>query len=153
MNFPYGRRLAHRREMKDMPLMSYGNPERELTGNFIADHWAGRHSLARSYWINGVIIAGFGGALLVALISIVIAWGDLSLQLSAAIGIAAFALGIAIWVWSAVGIWRSAGYHTGQGGSGVWAALARIIVLLGGFATFGQLGSGPINRIPISAGM
>jgi ATP-dependent protease ClpP protease subunit len=119
--------------------MRYGNPERELTGNFIADHWAGRQSLARSYWINGVIIAGVGGALLVALISQVTAWDDVSLQFSAAIGIAAFALGIAIWVWSAVGIWRSAGYHTETGGSGIWAALARIAVVLGGFTTFGQL--------------
>ena len=33
----------------------------ELSGNLIADHWYGRHTLPRAYWINGAIV---GGALL-----------------------------------------------------------------------------------------
>ena len=119
-------------------FMSYGETDRELTGNFIADHWVGRYSLPRSFWINGFLIAGVGGRLLVALISQLSAWG-ISLQLSAAIAIAAFALSIAIWVWSVVGIWRSAGYHTEQGGSSGWAIIARIFVILGALATFGKL--------------
>lgn len=118
--------------------MSYYEPDLEVTGNFITDHWSGRYSLARSYWVNGVLIAGFGGALLVAFISQSMTW-DISVQFSAAISIAAFALGIAIWVWSAVGIWRSAGYHTGRGGRNVWAVFARIAVILGAITTFGQL--------------
>lgn len=118
--------------------MSYGDPDLELTGNFITDHWAGRYSLPRSYWINGFLIAGIGGALVVALVSQAPAWVA-SLQLSATIAIVVFALSIAIWVWSAVGIWRSAGYHTEQGGSAIWASLARIAITLGAFATFGQL--------------
>lgn len=118
--------------------MSYSDPDLEVTGNLITDHWSGRYSLPRSYWINGVLIAGLGGALLIALISQLMTW-DISVQFAAAISIAAFVLGIAIWVWSAVGIWRSAGYHTGRGGSSVWAALARIGVILGAITTFGQL--------------
>jgi len=118
--------------------MRYGDPDLEQTGNFISDHWAGRYSLPRSYWINGVLIAGIGGALVIAFISHTAAWG-VSLQLSAVISIAAFALSVVIWVWSAVGIWRSARYHTEKGGSGTWSTLARIAVILGAFATFSQL--------------
>jgi hypothetical protein len=117
--------------------VSFADPDLEVTGNFIADHWSGGYSLARSYWINGVLIAGFGGAIFVALISQAMAW-DISVQFAAAISIAAFALGTAIWVWSAVGIWRSAGHHTGRGGSSVWATFARLAVIFGAIATFGQ---------------
>lgn len=118
--------------------MSYLIADDELTGNVIADHWKGRHSLPRAYWINGVLIAGLGGALIIAFIG-ALAQSNVSLQVASGIALVSLALGMAIWIWSAVGIWRSADRHEERGGGGGWASLAKALVLLGALGMAGQM--------------
>jgi hypothetical protein len=118
--------------------MGYLDADEELTGNVIADHWHGRHSLPRAYWINGMLIAGVGGALILIAID-ALAASDLSLQVAAAIALAGAILGVAIWIWSVVGIWRSADRHGERGGREAWAGVAKALVVLGAFGMAGQL--------------
>lgn len=123
--------------------MGFLDAEAQLTGNFVADHWHGRHSLPRAYWINGFLIAGLGGGFL-AVLAGSIAEADLSVQTVSAISLGIMAFGFAVWLWSVVGIWRSAARHVDRGGSANWAGIAKALVVLGGLAMTGQL----VNSVP-----
>lgn len=104
--------------------------ESERTGNWLADHWRGNLSLGVSYWVNGTLLAGVVGGLLPALLESAML-GSESVQLGAALTLVAILLGLGIWLWAAVGIWRSAGKHPFRGGSGAWATVAKVMVVLG----------------------
>ena len=117
----------------------YGSdPLDERTGNYILDHWRGYLSLPTSYWVNGTIISG-ASAILIIGISSDVAQSDASLQASSAIGVALQLIALAIWVWGAVGIWRSSARHPERGGSPAWATVAKAMVILGSLNVAGQL--------------
>jgi hypothetical protein len=119
--------------------MSFLDVDDNLTGNFIADHWYGRYSLPRSYWINGSLIVWLASGLLYWLITL-IEGSDLSLQVVAAIALLAMAASITVWLWGVVGIWRSAHHHSDRGGGAFWAGLARVVVVLGAMSFCIRLG-------------
>lgn len=98
--------------------------------NYFLSHWRGKQSLAKSYWLNGVLMTVIAGIAAQATVG----WaegGSLSLTSSAIVLISmnAVLLGIAVWAW--VGIWRAAKNHKANGGSSGWAALAQASVCLG----------------------
>ena len=88
--------------------------------NFIHKHWCGEYSLARAYWVNGVlidclalIIAGVAGEGL----------EDLGEDRESILVLIYF-LGIVLNVWQTVGIWRSA---TRDGGYWAQAAMVSLV--------------------------
>ena len=119
-------------------VMYGSDPLDERTGNYVLDHWRGYLSLPISYWVNGTIISG-ASAMLIIGISADVAQSDASLQASSAIGIALQLIGLAVWVWGIVGIWRSSAKHPARGGSPAWATVAKAMVILGSLNVAGQL--------------
>jgi hypothetical protein len=100
--------------------------------NFIHKHWRGEYSLARAYWVNGVligflasIIAGVAGASLEDL-------GEDKERILVLI----YFLGIVLNVWQTGGIWRSA---TRDGG--YWAQAAMVSLVLEWMRVIGEIRS------------
>ena len=98
--------------------------------NYLLRHWAGHLSLPLSYWVNGALLS----------VAVIAAaeflgrkaeedWG--SLQILAMVALGYFAVATLIWVWSSVGIWRSAYWHRRRGGSAGWGVAARALILIG----------------------
>ncbi|MDF3931350.1 ATP-dependent Clp protease proteolytic subunit [Pseudomonas citronellolis] len=100
------------------------------SGNFMTRHWRGEYSLARSYWINGMLVnvAGMAAswALQVAMKGVAI-----DPMMSCAMIILLYGLLLVVTVWQVVGIWRSASLHVARGGTAFWATAARILVAIG----------------------
>ena len=95
-----------------------------MFGYYVAAHWRGEKSLARSYWINGVLLA-------VALRFVFLAQAPLQqesrLETQLATGLVLLAIFASITVWQYVGIWRSA-TNTSRV---LWPAAAKLMVILG----------------------
>lgn len=118
--------------------MSFLDRDDERSGNYVLDHWRGALSLPVSYWINGSLIYGLGGTLLFIWFA---GFSNefQSIQIKAALAVLA-ALGvIMLWLWSAVGIWRSADNHSKRGGSVGWAGVAKAMVIVGAFGSFNRI--------------
>jgi hypothetical protein len=145
--------------------MSYADPfedegDQASSSNYIGRHWNGRNSLPFAYWVNGSLLTG-ALTFAVTLLRGQIEKSDASLRVMASAGLALIAVSLVAWIWSSVGIWRSATRHPYRGGSGGWAMAAKIVMVLGGIGMvarapslflatreFGQLaaGSDPIGR-------
>lgn len=98
--------------------------------NFVARHWRGELSLARSYWVNHVLLGGAAGAAVAMLAYLInqraveqpVRWLiSLGLTWSVIIGFS---------IWAAVGIWRAATAYRRAGGRW-WGTAAKLTVLLG----------------------
>lgn len=97
--------------------------------NYVVRHWRGHLSLPVSYWVNAVLIPGLytvAGTVLFDPLED----SDLPLSAVAFALLLYLAIGAALWTWSMVGVWRSAGFHGSRGGSPVWATIARAVVVL-----------------------
>jgi len=106
-----------------------------LGGNYVVRHWRGALSLPRSYWLNGVLggaVVSFAAPYLMNHVHEALG----SLRASAILWFVFVAFFLAFWIWTQVGIWRSAGYHSDRGGAEPWAVIARVMV---GFASMGLL--------------
>jgi len=102
----------------------------EQRGSYFARHWRGDISLGRSYWINGAVIGlvfllFFYGAVA----GLALGVQDRSAQVFGLVVLIIAQVGL--FIWQAVGIWRSASKHVGRGGKKVWAILAKIAICLG----------------------
>jgi hypothetical protein len=107
--------------------------------NYFRRHWAGHLSLPVSFWINA--------ALLSALIAAAVEYAGNrirdnggTLRGLAIIALAYAAFSAVFWVWSAVGIWRSAYWHRRRGGTPGWGLGARILVVLFALLILGRSG-------------
>ena len=115
--------------------MSYVNPfedEEEYgpSSNYFVRHWKGQNSLPFAYWVNGSLVnLGLVGG--VNLLQDRIENSDASLRIMATTGLILILVSLIAWVWSSVGIWRSATRHPYRGGSGGWATVAKGILILG----------------------
>ncbi|HYJ82994.1 MAG TPA: hypothetical protein VEW26_09165 [Allosphingosinicella sp.] len=103
--------------------------ERHRHKNYFSRHWAGHLSLPVSFWINAALFS----ALIAG--SVEFAGNRLrdnggTLRGLAIIALAYAAFSALFWVWSAVGIWRSAYWHRRRGGTPGWGLAARIAVVL-----------------------
>ena len=108
--------------------------EKNAGRGYLRRHWAGHLSLPVSYWVNGALLSG--GLLLATEFlggRIRNDWG--TLQGMAIVALAYLCLAILLWVWSSVGIWRSAYWHRRRGGAAGWGVAARALVLLSAAAT------------------
>jgi len=111
--------------------------DEEDTSNYFLRHWHGNLTLPVSYWVNGGIVAFAIVAFLGVLVRAVSEAGS-SLRAISIVACITVLLIPAIWVWSVVGIWRSAGKHADRGGSAGWARAAKVMVVLGAFSMAGQ---------------
>jgi len=104
---------------------------------FLRRHYNGDYSLARSYWVNTLLLSLFAPLLGLLLLP----W--LTSNFPARYGSMAFlmvtALGLALWVWAVVGTWASANKHVGRGGKQGWATLVKVLIVLGGLRTVGDV--------------
>src|SRR5439155_16984534 len=101
-------------------------------------HWLGELSLGIAYWLNGTILAGILPAALIAAVNLM-GEGSYSLRTTAFLSLGVLLFSIIAWLWSIVGIWRSANHHVERGGSYRWTSLARLMVVLGIVVMAGQL--------------
>lgn len=99
-------------------------------GSYLASHWRGEQSLARSYWLNNVLLATPLALLLTGLMSWISVQGD-SLQISAIVVLLGFPLLLALNTWCLVGAWRAATAYLREGFSPLWGWLARLTLGLG----------------------
>ncbi|HYW17308.1 MAG TPA: hypothetical protein VE891_14305 [Allosphingosinicella sp.] len=103
--------------------------ERNRNRNYFQRHWAGHLSLPVSYWVNGAILS----ALILAAVEYLagrMAEGGGSLRGIAIVALAYLGVSAILWVWSSVGICRSAYWHHRRGGTHGWGLAARTAVVL-----------------------
>lgn len=105
--------------------------------NFIVKHWRGDYSLAFSYWIIGSLLTVIVVALSTA-IGLSNVAHELGSRASGAVILAFYVSVITLTLWQVVGIWRSADKHRQKGGKAFWAALAKVMVVLGLLRTAGD---------------
>lgn len=105
-------------------------PAPTATGYFTR-HWRGELSLARSYWVNNMLLAAPLAFALTGLMSWISVKGD-SLQVSAITVLLGMPLLLALDVWCIVGAWRAALHYLREQGSRLWGWLALITLGLSG---------------------
>lgn len=105
--------------------------------NYIVRHWLGHLPLPISYWVNGVVVP-FAFAFGVQAALTQLARTEIALHWLMALDLLYLVFSAALWLWSIVGIWRSAGYHEERGGSAGWANAARAMVVIGALGQFLQ---------------
>lgn len=109
---------------------SSGLPDAPSQTNFIARHWRGELSLAKSYWLVGALLT-FVVIIVAALVGEILGSADLT-PTAAGVWLTAFLVAIcALTIWQLVGIWRSAGNHIKSTGRSGWAIAARVMVVFG----------------------
>lgn len=128
--------------------MSFANPDYvyERTGNYFVDHWRGNLTLPVSYWINGSLVMATVSGLLVAM-GVQLKDSSSSLRIVSAATIVLLLIGFCVWLWVAVGIWRSASKHASRGGSSGWAVAAQVMVVLGALNYSAQI----VKAVPMLA--
>jgi hypothetical protein len=133
-----------RRDARNAPVVSHVlhlNPIPDYKGPlaFFRRHYNGDYSLARSYWVNTLLISLFAPVLGFMLLP----W--LSAKFPARYGSACFlfvtALGVVAWFWAVAGTWASANKHVQRGGGSGWATAAKFMIVLGVLRTFGDVGN------------
>jgi len=101
---------------------------------FLRRHWNGEYSLARSYWINTLLITLFAPGLGLVLSPLL---SDRPAKFSAAAALLVTALGYASWIWAVRGTWISATKQTAAGRG--WGGVAKVMIVLGAFRIAGEL--------------
>ncbi|GAB3293846.1 hypothetical protein D3795_04170 [Pseudidiomarina andamanensis] len=97
--------------------------------NIILKHWRGDYSLGFAYWIVGVGLT-VAVSIIVALTNQFVSSFAVSSSLFGSILVVLCSLIVPLTVWQLVGIWRSAKYHTSEGGRLIWANVVKIMVVL-----------------------
>lgn len=95
---------------------------------YVIGHWRGEHSLARSYWVNGVLL----GLPFNAMSSVleIMPPPKMDLALYTFLTIIDLVLIMAWVAWFAIGTWRSASSHVRFTGRRFWARVAQFLVVL-----------------------
>jgi ATP-dependent protease ClpP protease subunit len=105
--------------------------ETSADGPYWVRHWRGQLPLARSYWVNGILV---NLATVAGQVFILGLGQSRQLALVAWTFVIFVVLALALRVWSFVGIWRSAGRHAVRRGSAFWAFAARAMIAIGVFS-------------------
>jgi hypothetical protein len=108
--------------------------EKNRGRNYFSRHWAGHLSLPVSYWVNGALLS----ALIAAAVEHVgkrYASEGGSLKGISIVLLVYLAVSGLLWVWSSVGIWRSAYWHRRRGGTPGWGFAARTMIVISILAT------------------
>lgn len=124
----------------DLPLTGVlPMPEYKGPFSFFRRHFNGDYSLARSYWVNTLLISIF--APLVGLMVLPLISENFPARYSSACALIVTALGIVAWCWAVSGTWASANKHVQRGGQSGWATAAKVMIVFGVLKTFGDVGN------------
>jgi hypothetical protein len=107
--------------------------------NYFQRHWAGHLSLPVSYWVNNALLSALIAAGVEYVAHRIMEEGG-SLSGLAMIALGYLGFSVLFWVWSSVGIWRSAYWHRRRGGTPGWGLAARTLVVLSAVAIFFRSG-------------
>jgi hypothetical protein len=104
--------------------------EKNSGRGYFRRHWVGHLSLPLSYWVNGALISS-----VIVAIAEYISWklreSGGSLRILAAAALLFLFVSMLVWLWSTVGIWRSAYWHRRRGGSALVSTAVRALIFLG----------------------
>ena len=92
--------------------------------NYIVEHWFGRQSLVRTYWINSVVLSWVVGFL----IGFLLAASGIA---EASIVKATYITSIPYLVWAWVGVWRASDVYSADHPAKWWGGLAKAGVIVG----------------------
>ncbi len=92
---------------------------------YIERHWRGQQSLARSYWVNNVLLSVPLTLALSGLMSWISLKGE-SLQATAIAVLIGWPVALACDWWCVIGGWRAASRYLNEGGSRLWGRLAQL---------------------------
>lgn len=109
------------------------NPD-STTSSWFLSHWRGETSLGISYWLNGILLASLLPTLILIAYSLIDPLRH-SLRANALVVLILIALRLGLWVWTIVGVTRSANRHTSRGGKLFWANAARVMIGIAVVAT------------------
>ena len=126
------------REEAAAAALAAAEPAPEPQRLWIVRHWRGELSLPVAYWVNSLLVVFLVTVLLGAAVRGLEASGA-ALQAVSAAALFFLITTLVLWLWGAVGTWRSATYHEERGGSGSWAITAQVLVVLGAFMSFLQV--------------
>jgi hypothetical protein len=136
------RYLARRRNTRPVPAalaatvsppQGDATPAPRSTSNYFVRHWRGEHSLAVSFWVNGLLV-GLMSAFAVWALGAYIAESKSNYSVEIGLTTLWLAIGVqAAWQW--VGVWRSAKRHMAATGRTAWARVAQAVVILGAIRT------------------
>ena len=114
------------------------------TPSWFLSHWRGETSLGISYWLNGILLASLLPTLILIVYSLIDPLRH-SLRANALVVLILIGLRLGLWVWTIVGVTRSANRHTSRGGKLFWANAARVMI---GIAVVATLINAPRSLIP-----
>ena len=107
---------------------------------FFRRHYNGDYSLAKSYWINTLLLQVAAGMVTITVLPLL--GKNLPARFASLQGFFFCYFGIiALWLWAAAGTWASSSKHVGRGGRQSMASLARIALVLGVLRTLAQVGN------------
>jgi hypothetical protein len=96
-------------------------------GSYLARHWYGKLSLAKSFWFNALV---FGIIIFYSLLFVNITLFGLfrdEPDLAVVLIVSSSFIGICSLVWALVGLWRSAYFYMGRR---TWSVLARLVTVV-----------------------
>jgi ATP-dependent protease ClpP protease subunit len=108
------------------------------TANYFLRHWRGELSLPTSYWVNGAVLTTIATVVLMVGVE-QMTRSNYSLRTISIATFACLLFSVIAWLWSVVGVWRSADHHVERGGASVWATVAKFMVVVGFIAMANQL--------------
>jgi hypothetical protein len=113
-------------------------PSPERASNYLLRHWRGQLSLPVSYWVNGSLVGAlFGG--LGAGLGTYLPKAGYSLKTAVSFNLLLLIFIVVYWIWSSVGIWRSADRRISEGKRKGWANAAKVAVSLGALMMVSKL--------------
>ena len=135
----HGSSSMHEREVGETAGERRSELVRDVrSSNYVLRHWRGELSLPVSYWINGSIVGYLLSKALVGLDRSLLNT-EMSLRLMVVPFLGFFLCFCAYYIWSIVGIWRSAENRIRLGKGSGWARTAQIAISLAALAVAGNL--------------
>ncbi len=98
--------------------------------NYIARHWRGELSLARSFWVNQMLLS-LAFLLAMSPLSFLLVRHPPGPQGLLIMALLFLSFTLAVATWACVGVWRSAARHEQRSGKHVWVNLVRVLVIVG----------------------
>jgi hypothetical protein len=99
------------------------------TPSWFLSHWRGETSLGISYWLNGILLGSLLPTLILIGYSLINPFRH-SLRVNAFVILNLITFRLGLWIWTTVGVIRSANRHTSRGGKLFWANAARVMICI-----------------------
>lgn len=112
----------------------------ERVMRYLLDHWRGRHSLARSFWLNSLAANGVAVIVLTAMTLLIVGPARDSPPAMLAGLVVMWSVILTLSLWQVVGTWRAADNHRRSTGRPLWPRLTQallvILVVRGGVVAY-----------------